>query len=178
MNHFSFIVFFFLLFGSCYCFRNETTTLEERIIGHWKEDQSTRTNLDEFLKQVGVSWLQRKIATTVSWENELIFQSDGDGLELQMINGLLQTKIDMKINLELPSKPIQVDIGEDLGGIVETTSEIVQNCLITTLKLAEDSNDYLIVSRKISADSPDEMVMTTKHVPSKTETSSIYRRIN
>ena len=71
-----------------------------------------------------------------------------------------------------------MDIGEDLGGIVDTTSEIVRNSLITTLKLAGQTNDYLVVSRKISADSPDEMVITTKHVPSKTETSSIYRRIN
>ena len=178
MNYFSLFVFFFLLFGSCYSFQNEIVPLEERIIGHWKEDQSTRTNLDEFLKQVGVSWLRRKIAATVNWENELMFQSDGDELELQMTNGLLKTKINMKINLEFPTKSTQVDIGEDLGGIVDTTSGIFPNCVITKLKFPGEINDYLVVSRTINADSPDEMVMTTKHVPSKTETSSIYRRIN
>ena len=87
MNSLLFIPSVFFLWGFGNCFQNENEPLQTRIIGHWKEDQLTRTNLNDFLYNVGVSWIRRQIATTVSWENDQIFKADGTGLDLQMTNG-------------------------------------------------------------------------------------------
>ena len=178
MNSLLFIASVFVLLGFGNCFQSENDPLQTRIIGHWKEDQLTRTNLNDFLYNVGVAWIRRQIATTVSWENDQIFKADGTGLDLQMTNGPLKTKISMKIDLDDPLKSKQVNIGVDLGGIVDATTKIVGNSLICTLKLVGEKEDFLVITRTINPKSPNEMVMTARHAPSGQETTSIYRKIN
>ena len=96
----SFILYILVIFRACHGFQSENEPLKSRIIGHWKEDQQTRTNLNDFLYHVGVKWIRRQLATTLSWENDQTFKSDGTGLKLEMTNGPLKTQIIMKINLD------------------------------------------------------------------------------
>jgi len=178
MSSISFILYTLFIFRACNCFQSDNEPLKSSIIGHWKEDQQTRTNLNEFLYNVGVEGIRRSLATTLSWENEQIFKSDGTGIELKMTNGPLKTRIKMKINLDDKFKSNQIYIGPDLGGVVDATSEVIQNSLIVTLKLAGKTETHLLITRTINPQNRNEMVMTAKHVPSGAETSSIYRRIN
>ena len=174
----SFILYILVIFRACDGFQSENEPLKSRIIGHWKEDQQTRTNLNDFLYHVGVKWIRRQLATTLSWENDQTFKSDGTGLKLEMTNGPLKTQIIMKINLDDKFKSSQVDIGPDLGGVVHATSEIIRNDLVITLKLAGKTDAHLLITRTINPKNSNEMIMIAKHVPSGAETSSIYRRIN
>ena len=173
-----FALFLISILGTGNCFQSDNEPLKKRIIGHWKEDELTRTNLNNFLIQVGVPWIRRQIATGVSWENDMKFKADGPGLELEMTNGPLKTQIYMRMNPDDPLKSSKINIGVDLGGIVEATSEIVGDSLICTMKLDGEKDDFLVVTRTINPKSPNEMVMTAKHVPTGEETSSIYRKIN
>ena len=174
----SFILYILVLFQACHGFQSGNEPLKSNIIGHLKEDQRIRTNLNDFLHNVGVTWIRSQLATTLSWENDQTFKSDGTGLELRMTNGQLKTRIRMKIDLEDKFKSSQVDIGSDLGGVVHATSEIIHNDLIVTLKLAGKTETHLLITRRINPKNSNEMVMIAKHVPSGAETSSIYRRIN
>jgi len=173
-----FALFLISILGTGNCFQSDNEPLKKRIIGHWKEDELTRTNLNNFLIQVGVPWIRRQIAIGVSWENDMKFKADGPGLELEMTNGPLKTQIYMRMNPDDPLKSSKINIGADLGGIVEATSEIVGDSLICTMKLDGEKDDFLVVTRTVKPKSPNEMVMTAKHVPTGEETSSIYRKIN
>ena len=173
-----FALFIISILGTGNCFQSDNEPLKKRIIGHWKEDELTRTNLNNFLIQVGVPWIRRQIATGVSWENDMKFKADGTGLEMEMINGPLKTQIYMRMNPDDPLKSSKVNIGVDLGGIVEATSEIVGDSLICTMKLDGEKDVFLVVTRTINPKSPNEMVMTARHAPSGQETTSIYRKIN
>ena len=82
------------------------------------------------------------------------------------------------MNPDDPLKSSKVNIGVDLGGIVEATSEIVGDSLICTMKLDGEKDDFLVVTRTVKPKSPNKMAMTAKHVPTGEETSSIYRKIN
>merc|ERR1712154_204840 len=149
------------------------------LVGRWVEDESLRTGLNDFLWARGVNWFKRQYATSLTtWQYEQTIIWRNNGYQISGIKGPLKEVFNYKLTPD--NRTIEmIDLGSALGGMRETTAEIIGNSLVSYCKVPGPSGEIdMIATRSIDPRNPNVMYFKTKDVPYDKEMVATMKRQN
>eukprot|EP00096_Caligus_rogercresseyi_P016136 TRINITY_DN86_c0_g1_i1.p1 TRINITY_DN86_c0_g1~~TRINITY_DN86_c0_g1_i1.p1 ORF type:complete len:173 (-),score=34.65 TRINITY_DN86_c0_g1_i1:548-1066(-) len=134
--------------------------------GSWKEDQYKRENLNDFLYEIGLSWIKRVYVTSTSWENTQIIHREGKNYNIKGVKGPYAEPFD--INFVADNTTVtDIPMGS-LGGVMDGTAELKNDVLYTYLANKETGQIEMKVSRRLidDVDGKPAFEFANLHIPS------------
>jgi len=146
------------------------------LVGRWIEDEPLRTGLNDFLWARGVSWFKRQYATALTtWQYEQTIIWRNGGYQISGIKGPLKDVFDY--NLTPDNRTVtMIDLGSSLGGMRETTAEIVGGSLVSYCKDPTTNEVDMIATRTIAPNNPNVMYFKSKDIPYNYEMVATMKR--
>ena len=148
--------------------------------GLWKENNSRRVNMDNFLSATGANVFVRKAAILGNWETVMEINFEGNKVTMNGTRGpkhipfydpkVFDTLIvDNHTRTELNLKPI-------ISDTVYATAD-AQNHTLTSYVVDPKTNITLLVSRlTVLPEKPEDLLMHVIHIPTNTITKSVYKK--
>jgi len=137
---------------------------EDQLVGKWKEDSTKRENLDEFLKARGVNSIKIFFSHGLpAFELTMEITKEGNKYILTGTKGPSHEEFR---NERVPDNTTRndIDLGSEIGGMRQATSEFVGSSLISYLHKPDDDTVDVVLNQTVTV--PDVMVYTIRDVPS------------
>jgi len=155
--------------------QNHEEYVKQYLVGNWKENQYERTNLNNFLYEMGLNWFKRIYVTNASWENKqfITYNPSSSKFHVTGTKGPYATQFEFDLVHDYATQT-GVDLGE-LGGQTRAKARFESNKLVT--HLFKNGNHFLTAIREMDLENPNHMIYTTKHIGSGVSLVSQFYRL-
>ena len=147
----------------------------ELINGYWVEDQYQRKNLNNYLYEMGMSWIKRVYATSSNWEDELRIKMGCGWLNVNGLRGPFAEAYHFSAPLDNRTVA-EMDIGA-FGGRTQATASIIDNSIVSKVRKPGSSDLFFTVTNKLDPYDMDVLNVEYKHLDSNVVWRSVFNRV-
>merc|ERR1739848_502196 len=136
-------------------------------VGSWKEDNTQRQNLNDYLYYRGLNWFKRVYVNNANFELTMDIAKEGNTFSISGKKGPKEEPYGFNLVPDNVTRT-DADLGA-LGGPRKATAEFKGNSLVTYLHKPEDDQIDVIAIRTINPATPDVMTYTLRDITSNTD---------
>ena len=136
-------------------------------VGNWKEDNTQRTGLSDYIYYRGLSWVKRLIVNSANFELTMNIAKEGN---IYKINGRKGPRYETYACQLVPDGETETEVDLDqLGGLRKATTRYEDNSLIIDLENPTTNQVDVITNHYIDPSEPNVMIYTLTDVDSGTK---------